>query len=320
MDTWYDSISNNAETYHEKDIETEIWTAIEANMESVSKNNTSQNIKSKLGYSSNLLRAAACLVLLSAFVFYAYFGSNIHFNNKHIEAIPKEYISFKNDSKVPYPILLPDSSQILLEPDAHIAYPQAFTDTVRKVYLTGDAFFEITPNPSKPFIVQTSTLATRVLGTSFTIKEDLKSHQVEVAVRTGIVEVQPHESKSKQIKLLLTANKKATYLINDDILIPSIVDEPQIIQGHSIHSVSAQSFHYKEVPLDKILTELSQSYGVTIELQEKRMEQFLLNADLSQENNLFSQLDILCAALDLTYETKQDRIYLTRDPNKNTFK
>jgi transmembrane sensor len=320
MDTWYDSIANKPETYNERDIETEMWKHIESNMDSISENHVFQNRKPTFWRNTPLLRAAACVVLLSGFAFYTYFNSSFFGNYNPIENIPQEYVSFKNVTQQPHQLQLPDSSQILLNPGASIAYPLTFSDTTRKVFLTGDAFFDIISNPSKPFIVQTAALATRVLGTSFTITEDLKSHQVEVSVATGIVEVIPNEAKSKHHKLLLTANKKATYLIQDDVLIPSIVREPKIIQGHSKHVNELKSFHYQETALNKILNDLSKSYGVKIELEEKIMESFLINADLSEENNLFSQLDILCAALDLSYEIKQDRIYLNRNPNKNSFK
>jgi transmembrane sensor len=319
MDTWYDSIDNKPEAYEDKDVEMEMWTHIEANMDATS-HDTNPNVTSKIWNSSNMLRVAACLVLLSTLAFYGLFSSVFEISSNTNHNIPQEYISYKNNEKVAYHFFLPDSSSILLEPGSSISYPKDFDDSTRLVYLTGEAFFDITPNPIKPFIVQTATLATRVLGTSFIIKEDLSSHQIEVSVTTGVVEVIPIESKSKHHKLLLTANKKATYLIHDDILISSIVDEPQIIHDHAKHSPPLPSFHYKEAPLQKILSELSKSYGVTIALEDKSMEQFLINADLSQEKTLFSQLDILCAALNLAYEVKVDKVYLTHEPIKNSFK
>ncbi|MGC3944685.1 MAG: FecR domain-containing protein [Chryseolinea sp.] len=84
-------------------------------------------------------------------------------------------------------IQLSDGSTIHLNASSSLRYPARFTGGTREVYLRGEAFFEITRDPSKPFIVHTDKVATEVLGTSFNIDAD--SAAVAVTVATGKVKV-----------------------------------------------------------------------------------------------------------------------------------
>lgn len=84
-----------------------------------------------------------------------------------------------NTLKVPYgktfKVQLSDGSFVHLNAGTQLKYPKQFAENERRVYLEGEAFFEVTHNEDKPFIVETSATSTQVLGTSFNIsayKED----------------------------------------------------------------------------------------------------------------------------------------------------
>jgi transmembrane sensor len=85
-------------------------------------------------------------------------------------------------------IVLPDSSTVYLAGGSKLIYPQRFSAGKREVALQGEAFFEITKNPKKPFIIRTGNVQTRVLGTSFLINA-FKGQPMKVEVATGKVRV-----------------------------------------------------------------------------------------------------------------------------------
>jgi transmembrane sensor len=66
-----------------------------------------------------------------------------------------------------YQIILPDGSHVWLNAASSLKYPTAFNAGVRKVQLKGEAYFEITKNPGKPFIVDATNHTVKVLGTHF---------------------------------------------------------------------------------------------------------------------------------------------------------
>ncbi|WP_349663492.1 FecR family protein [Cellulophaga lytica] len=85
-------------------------------------------------------------------------------------------------------VFLADGSTIYLAPGSSFSYPNTFTNTTREVNLIkGNAFFNIAKNPSKPFIINSGELVTKVLGTSFHI--GLQKKESKVSVVTGKVQV-----------------------------------------------------------------------------------------------------------------------------------
>lgn len=89
-------------------------------------------------------------------------------------------------SNEPLMVELPDGSQVWLNEQATLRYPERFDQERRQVELTGEAFFEVTHNPAKPFSVLADNTETRVLGTSFNLKEQAGS-RLELILVTGKV-------------------------------------------------------------------------------------------------------------------------------------
>jgi len=85
-------------------------------------------------------------------------------------------------------IFLPDGSIVWLNAESKLLFPERF-DSVRVVKLVGEAYFEVTPNQQKPFLVDAAGLTTTVLGTAFNIKAFPDETQIQVALTHGKVEV-----------------------------------------------------------------------------------------------------------------------------------
>ena len=86
-------------------------------------------------------------------------------------------------------IRLSDGSSVRLNAGSTIIFPEAFSAQRREVSLTGEAFFEVTEDTDRPFVVNTGNLSTEVLGTSFNVKARPKHEYIEVTVATGRVYV-----------------------------------------------------------------------------------------------------------------------------------
>ncbi len=84
-------------------------------------------------------------------------------------------------------VLLADGSKIYLNRDSKLTYPEEFGRNNRKVSLEGEAFFDIAPDASKPFIIDAGRATVRVLGTSFNVMTDNGHNEVEVLVASGKV-------------------------------------------------------------------------------------------------------------------------------------
>jgi ferric-dicitrate binding protein FerR (iron transport regulator) len=85
------------------------------------------------------------------------------------------------------PIDLPDGSRIYLNHNSSITYKKDLGKTSREVRLNGEAFFEITPDAQKPFIIDAGKANVKVVGTSFNVITENDDSSVEVFVKTGRV-------------------------------------------------------------------------------------------------------------------------------------
>lgn len=110
------------------------------------------------------------------------------------------YLAYLEDQDVTYleafthygekkQLLLPDGTQLQLNSCSYIRYPNRFNGDMRKVELEGEGYFKVARNEKQPFIVGTSRLDVRVLGTQFNVKSYKEDELVSVTVESGKVQV-----------------------------------------------------------------------------------------------------------------------------------
>ncbi|WP_349316248.1 FecR family protein [Chitinophaga sp. MM2321] len=98
-----------------------------------------------------------------------------------------------------YKLTLPDGTNVLLNAASSITYPTSFQGNARAVSITGEAYFEVTRDPSKPFTVKTYKDEIVVLGTSFNVNSytdepDVKTSLLEGSVHVNNIVLKPGEA------------------------------------------------------------------------------------------------------------------------------
>lgn len=78
-----------------------------------------------------------------------------------------------------------DGTEVFLNADSKIRYPKKFGLTKRKIYLEGEAYFNVSSNKKRPFIVNTGETSVKVLGTSFNINAYKDNREVRVVLDKG---------------------------------------------------------------------------------------------------------------------------------------
>jgi ferric-dicitrate binding protein FerR (iron transport regulator) len=143
--------------------------------------------------STTLLRIAASALILVSLGTAAVYMNNSGYLSKKITIIAG------NDQKniiVP----MPDGSKVYLNRNSVFSYRKNFGEHKRNVKLTGEAFFEIAPDISKPFIIDAGKASIKVVGTSFNVITSNREYSVEVFVKTGKVLVSDN-SGSQSVQL-----------------------------------------------------------------------------------------------------------------------
>lgn len=225
------------------------------------------------------------------------------------------FVEKVNDSEKPLLINLPDGSSVLLQKAGKLSYDtKMFGGEKREVYLSGEAFFEVTKNPAKPFFVYANELITKVLGTSFTIKAFPDEKQIEVLVKTGRVSVFTRKDPFKNRKLsnrelegiVLAPNQQITLERTELRLSRSLVQEPQML------TMAAQqfSFDFDDAPAAKVIDLIEKAYGVDIIYDEDLLANCKLTAHLNDEP-LNDKIRLVCEGLEAHYEIIDAQIVIT---------
>jgi transmembrane sensor len=204
---------------------------------------------------------------------------------------------------------LPDSSRISLHPGSSVRYTTAFAGPRREVHLVGEAFFRVTKNPQRPFLVFTKEVVTTVLGTSFRVKAYANGKEASVAVREGKVAVQAREGAQLDASpahpaaagVVLLPNQQVVYSASRRRLKKELVDRPVVL--------APQSFEFEERPVVEVLAALEKAYGVDIVYDKAKLANCTVSITFYEEP-LFEKLGLLCKSLGAYYSLADANIII----------
>lgn len=149
-----------------------------------------------------------------------------------------------------YTLTLADGTTIHLNADTRVRYPNRFIGSERRVWLEGEAYFDVATDSTRPFIVETPGMETRVLGTEFNIYAYAGERE-----RTTLVEGRVEVSADGE-RVLLSPGEQAERM--DGKLITRDVDVA------ACTAWTRQQFDFDNTPLEDMLRQLSRWYGFKV--------------------------------------------------------
>lgn len=177
------------------------WTRIDA---AIDLHENRQSKKRVFGVSIRIA-ASVLLVLTSALIIYQK-KENIY---NYLHPVTYTNVVAKKGENVT--VNLPDGSVVTLNQESNLSYSNRYNEQLREVSLTGEAYFRVTKDKTKPFIVHTGKLSTKVLGTSFNIEAYPFSRTIAVQLITGKIWLHTDEPHRKGINYILTPNQALAY-------------------------------------------------------------------------------------------------------------
>lgn len=215
-----------------------------------------------------------------------------------------------NKSATNLVITMPDGSKAILKPKSRLSYTQSFSGVIREVYLSGEAFFDVKKDPSKPFLVYSNGLITKVLGTSFWIKAYDQDKQVTVLVKTGRVSVFAQKTSQtpdpEMEGVVLMPNQKVVFGKENERLTRTLIEKPTLI----VSSRELQQFSFNNAPVTQIFAALEKAYGVDIVFDEEVIANCFLTTSLANET-LFERLDIICEGIEASYKVVDAQVIIS---------
>jgi len=196
----------------------------------------------------------------------------------------------------PLATALEDGSIVYLSEEATISYPERFDDDKRIITLQGNAFFEISRQPERPFLIETGLAAIEVLGTFFRVENDDKS-SFHLSVING------------EVKVTLKENHQTMVVkAGETVLWESGVLQLQPTDLHQFDNCF-EKIHFKDEPLVNMVRIINHHSFTPIEVTPEVGNRRLNFVFSGETPELTAKL--ICMALNLNYTQHQDIIYIT---------
>jgi transmembrane sensor len=190
------------------------------------------------------------IILITVFV------SNIILNKQPLDTISLEERVNPNGQRSS--LMLPDGSKVWLNAGSKLKYYSNLNDRkTREVFLDGEAFFEVSKNKKKPFIVRTNSLAIKVLGTAFNVKSYPEEKTVETTLVEGAVAI-----NEKSDNVLLKPSQQAVFSKQEKKIRLFDVD-PTIATSWKDGKLVFEDERFEDV-----IQKLERWYGVDLEVNE----------------------------------------------------
>jgi transmembrane sensor len=211
-----------------------------------------------------------------------------------------EFNTLTTSRGMQYQVILPDGSHVWLNSASSIRYPIAFPAGKREVELTGEAYFEVSPDKQRPFTVKANNMEVDVLGTAFNVMAYSDETTLRTTLFHGSVSVQA-AGKSLQLK----PGEQAGLAIGNQTL---------SVHEANLDEVAAWRrgmFLFKKQKIEEIMRQISRWYDVEIEYRGKRPE-VELSGELSRRDDAFELLEILQSTNNVHFTMEGNKIIVTQ--------
>ena len=200
------------------------------------------------------------------------------------------------------PIILADGTKVTLNAESRLTYTDTF-DKERTVELQGEAIFEVTPDPERPFTVTTTDMKVSVLGTVFDVKAYPDDDVSEVSVASGMVEVELPGGK---------AQLEPNYQVKMNKTTGSF--EKSKIDAEKYLSWTEGTLFFSRTPMKEVINMLNRAYPqIVFELAEGEYPD-LISGKL-ETKNLDTMLNLYIKSIGLSYKKTGNKIILYQETN-----
>ncbi len=261
--------------------------------------------------------AASIAFALGLFAFNKFFNNN---SEKTLAAREVNEISTRQGSKTK--VELPDGSVVWLNAGSKLTYNKGYGQQLREVTLTGEGYFDVVKMKEKPFIIHTSNINIKVLGTVFNVTAYPEDKQTETSLIHGSIEVTIKNRPNN--KIILSPNEKLvvynepeengnTHLKENEIpeKIPLVVIKQLSYQNNDTIAVEASwirdKLSFKNELFADVAKKMERWYDVTFKFENKRKENLLMYGTFTTET-LEEALEALEFSFGFRYKIEHKKV------------
>ena len=192
---------------------------------------------------------------------------------------------------------MPDGTKVWLNSATHLSYAAEYNKSDRKIYLDGEAYFEVAKNKDKRFIVCCNDLEIEALGTTFDVKGYCDDHSVTTLLAEGSVKV-----SNKTDVTLLKPGEKVEYHKSKQTFTKSVISDMREIDFWRNNMLI-----FNSSSLAEIATTLERMYGVKVVFDSEKLKNVLFSGTI-RNSSLHNVFYIISLTYPLTYELEGDTV------------
>ncbi len=197
-------------------------------------------------------------------------------------------------------VLLPDSSQVWLNADSRLEYPDGFGSGPRHVVLSGEAFFDVKHADKQPFIIHTGTITTTVLGTAFNIRAYPGGEKITVTVKRGKVKV---DHGKTQLAILTRGQEMSIDTLQH------LVHEKKLAAKEAA-TWQEGNLSYDDDAFADVVADLQRVYDVRIRITDPAIGRMRISTSFQRSQGIEPALKILCRLTDKTLVKTNDEFII----------
>jgi len=263
----------------------------------------------------SLIKYAAAAAVIAGILVWTFTGTHKQLPGGKLMAVNQ----YANKAGQRQQVVLPDGSRVILNAASNMRLGPQFKEGQREVYLEGEAFFEVTPDATRPFTVYMKDASIRVLGTSFNARSYTGEDYTETALIKGSVEItlkkenkiirlQPSQkllykaaSPDSIVQTTTTATPAKKYLA----VTPLTIDP----RDSSVAEVAwmENKLVFFDEPLDQLAKRLERWYGIKIRIENQDMKQLRFSGAFEKED-LPKVLQVLQLTMPFHYRKETDSV------------
>lgn len=202
-------------------------------------------------------------------------------------------------------LTLIDGTAIELNSNSTITFNNSIISKKRSVNITGEAFFDVTHNKERPFIVQSSNVIIEVLGTEFNISNYKENGYLSATLVDGAIKISNLKGESKTIK----PGEQAKLFHNQNNVIVQSVDIHQVVAWTSGRMI------FRNETMENLIPKMNRWFNVEFVILDENLKKYQFTGTLKKENDLTHFLQILKYTEGISYkiENKQVKLFINKD-------
>ena len=203
-------------------------------------------------------------------------------------------------------VLLSDGTTVHLNAGSRLVYPEVFHGSTREVILSGEAFFEVSPDAERPFFVYTNDLRIRVLGTKFNVSAYPLDNVVETVLAEGRISLGRNDENRNVKSYELKPGDLASFNRTSGETVLRQVDlDNYILWTEGI-------LKFESTHLSRVLKRLERYYDIRFNIQDALLGTMQISGKLVLTDDPGETIERIARTASVTIEKSDENYYMVR--------